>query len=241
MKIQFHSIPVALTAGAMAAALLLTGCGGSSASGSTAASDSAAASASAAAETAAEASSALFDSLTSEDLEKLVSGELTLADLEQKQTETTQTPASEAAASSGTAASSTASSSSSSEAPADTAATDHPAYEDELKALLQQLYAVKARAESGLNSCIASAKAEYKALPKEKQTTTRKITIVLGKTSELEKLQSSCDKEVDSIVSQMRTLLVENGQSTELADQAQASYEAQKKERIATLKSELYK
>ena len=237
MKIQFHSIPMALTAGAMAAALLLTGCGGSSAS--SAASDSAAASASAAAEAAAEASSALFDSLTSEDLEKLVSGELTLADLEQKQTETTQTPASEAAASSGTAASSTASSSS--EAPADTAATDHPAYEDELKALLQQLYAVKARAESGLNSCIASAKAEYKALPKEKQTTTRKITIVLGKTSELEKLQSSCDKEVDSIVSQMRTLLVENGQSTELADQAQASYEAQKKERIAALKSELYK
>ena len=236
MKIQFHSIPVALTAGAMAAALLLTGCGGSSAS--SAASDSAAASASTA-EAAAEASSALFDSLTSEDLEKLVSGELTLADLEQKQTEATQTPASEAAASSDSAPS--ASSPSSSEKPADTAATDHPAYEDELKALLQQLYAVKARAESGLNSCIASAKAEYKALPKEKQTTTRKITIVLGKTSELEKLQSSCDKEVDSIVSQMRTLLVENGQSTELADQAQASYEAQKKERIATLKSELYK
>ncbi len=236
MKIQFRSVPMALTAGAMAAALLLTGCGSSAASDSAAAASSAAASASAAEDEAAEASSALFASLTSEDLEKLVSGELTLADLEQKQTETSQTPASEAAASSGTASSA----SSSSEETADTSAT-HPAYEDELKALLQQLYAVKARAESGLNSCIASAKAEYKALPKEKQTTTRKIAIVLGKTSELEKLQSSCDKEVDSIISQMRTLLIENGQSTELADQAQASYEAQKKERIAALKSELYK
>ena len=43
--------------------------------------------------------------------------------------------------------------------------------------------------------------------------------IVLSKSSELNALQASCDKEMDSIVSQMRTILQENGQSTALADQ----------------------
>lgn len=42
------------------------------------------------------------------------------------------------------------------------ASLSEAAYEGEVKALVQQLYAVKGRAEGGLNACIASAKAEYK-------------------------------------------------------------------------------
>ena len=71
-----------------------------------------------------------------------------------------------------------------------------PAYEKEVKALLQQLYSVKARAEAELNSCIAGAKAEYKALPESQQTQARKVSIVLARSGRLYAMQASYDKAV---------------------------------------------
>ena len=115
-----------------------------------------------------------------------------------------------------------------------------PEYEQQLQALINQLYAVKARAESSLNNTIQSATAEYKALPAAKQTKSRKIAIVMGKASELRAMEASCDKEVDDIVNQMRALLTQNGQSTALADQALAAYKAQKSEMVSSLTSKLY-
>ena len=99
---------------------------------------------------------------------------------------------------------------------------------------------VKARAENGLNACIAESKAEYRALPKSQKTQTRKLMIVLSKSSELNALQASCDKEMDSIVSQMRTILQENGQSTALADQVMETYKAEKSARYTELKNKFY-
>ena len=115
-----------------------------------------------------------------------------------------------------------------------------PEYEQQLQALINQLYAVKARAESSLNNTIQSATAEYKALPAAKQTKSRKIAIVMGKASELKAMEASCDKEVDNIVNQMRALLTQNGQSTALADEALAAYKAQKSEMVSSLTSKLY-
>ena len=112
--------------------------------------------------------------------------------------------------------------------------------EAEIRTLINQLYAVRSRAESGLNSAIASAKAEYKALPAEKQTTARKISICMGKSGELKSLESSCDKEVADIVGQMRTILTENGQPTTLADQAMSTYKAEKSAMYSSLMSQLY-
>lgn len=94
------------------------------------------------------------------------------------------------------------------------ASLSEAAYEGEVKALVQQLYAVKGRAEGGLNACIASAKAEYKSLPPEQQTRSRKIAICMSKAGQLSALQASCDSEVNRIVSQMRSVLKANGQST---------------------------
>lgn len=113
-------------------------------------------------------------------------------------------------------------------------------YESEIKELILQLYAVQARAESGLNSCIAEAKAEFHALPEEQQTQTRKIAITFSKAGTLSALQASCDKEVESIVNQMHTVLTENGQSTALADQAMAAYKSQKSARYNELMAKLY-
>ena len=53
-------------------------------------------------------------------------------------------------------------------------------------------------------------------------------------------LQSYCDKEMGRIVSQLRTVLKENGQSTELADQVMSTYKAEKSQRYAELKNKLY-
>ena len=137
----------------------------------------------------------------------------------------------------GTSSSSTASTA---EKPASSSSKQEAAYEKEVKALLQQLYSVKARAEAELNSCIAGAKAEYKALPEPQQTQARKVSIVLARSGRLYAMQASYDKEVESIVSQMRAVLTANGQSTALADQAMASYKAQKSAMYAELTAKLY-
>ena len=212
--------------------------------------------------------------LTDDDLDKLLSGDISLDELtgsasassgaeedasasvpEQDAAASTDAPedaasqagsgtASASASKPGSSSSGTGSSSSTAssktEKPASSASHKPAAYEAEVKALLQQLYGVKARAEAELNSCIAGAKAEYKALPESQQTQARKISIALSRSGKLYSMQASYDREVDSIVNQMRTVLKANGQSTALADQALASYKAQKSAMYAQLKAKLY-
>lgn len=156
----------------------------------------------------------MLDSLTSSELQELVSGSTTLEQLTQQRAEAAD--------------------------PGTGSTTALPEYEQQLQALINQLYAVKARAESSLNNTIQSATAEYKALPAAKQTKSRKIAIVMGKASELKAMEASCDKEVDDIVNQMRALLTQNGQSTALANEALAAYKAQKSEMVSSLTSKLY-
>ena len=219
--------------------------------------------------------------LTDEDLDKLLSGDITLEELTdetaassggeqeasasvpQEGEDSASAPAGSAASSAssasrtegGTAAASrtesgsTASSgkhenagtaNSGTEKPASSSGKQEASYEAEVKALLKQLYSVKARAEAELNSCIAGAKAEFKSLPESQQTQARKISIVLARSGRLYAMQASYDKEVESIVSQMRAILTANGQSTALADQAMASYKAQKSAMYSQLTAKLY-
>lgn len=214
--------------------------------------------------------------LTDDEIDKLLSGEITLEELAdeaaasgsgeqeasasapQQETGAVSSPAG-SSASSGSSGSQTESSNASSsgkkenttgtsgsstasaaEKPASSSGKQEAAYETEVKALLKQLYSVKARAESELNSCIAGAKAEYKALPESQQTQARKISIALARSGRLYAMQASYDKEVENIVSQMRTVLTANGQSTALADQAMASYKAQKSAMYSQLTAKLY-
>lgn len=214
--------------------------------------------------------------LTDEDLDKLLSGEITLEELTDEaaasnsgeQEASASAPQEDAgaasapegsSASSGSAASRTESGSTASsgkqenttgtsssgtaaatEKPASSSGKQEAAYEKEVKALLQQLYSVKARAEAELNSCIAGAKAEFKSLPESQQTQARKVSIVLARSGRLYAMQASYDKEVANIVSQMRAILTANGQSTALADQAMASYKAQKSAMYSQLTAKLY-
>ena len=152
-------------------------------------------------------------------------------------TESSSTASSSKQETAGTASSGTAAAT---EKPASSSGKQEASYEAEVKALLKQLYSVKARAEAELNSCIAGAKAEFKALPESQQTQARKISIVLARSGRLYAMQASYDREVESIVSQMRAILTANGQSTALADQAMASYKAQKSAMYSRLTAKLY-
>ena len=214
--------------------------------------------------------------LTDEDLDKLLSGEITLEELTDEaaasnsgeQEASASAPQEDAGAasapegsfaSSGSADSRTESGSTASsgkqenttgtsssgtaaatEKPASSSGKQEAGYEAEVKVLLKQLYSVKARAEAELNSCIAGAKAEFKSLPESQQTQARKVSIVLARSGRLYAMQASYDKEVASIVSQMRAILTANGQSTALADQAMASYKAQKSAMYSQLTAKLY-
>ena len=224
--------------------------------------------------------------LTDEDLDKLLSGDVTLGELtgetaassggeQEAAASVPQEGADSASASAGSAASSASSASrteggttaasrtesgsaassgkrqsttvasssgtaAATEKPASSSGKQEASYEAEVKALLKQLYGVKARAEAELNSCIAGAKAEFKSLPESQQTRARKISIVLARSGKLYAMQASYDKEVESIVSQMRAILIANGQSTALADQAMASYKAQKSAMYSQLTAKLY-
>ncbi len=200
----------------------------------------------------------ILTTLTDQELQELISGKVTIDQIAEKYAEeAAESASSQGEASSGSTAtdssasvaspngstSSTetpnASGTASSAASSGTSTTEEP-YEVEIRTLINQLYAVKSKAESGLNSAIASATAEYKALPVEKQTQTRKVAICMGKAGELKSLESSCDKEVESIVSQMRTILTENGQPTTLADQAMSTYKAEKSAMYSSLLNKLY-
>lgn len=227
---------LSLTALAASAVVLFSGCADEAASSSTApAASSETTAASSAAQTSPQ-STELLSSLTTKELEELVSGDVTLAQLEKERLGVTETPSAASTTTSSAASSKKNSSTSSSKTMTTTASVS---YEDEIQDLLNQLYAVKAKAESGLNSAIQSAKNEYYALPDEQKSQAKKISIVMGKASELQNLQSTCDAEVNRIVEQMRKVLRANGQSTALADQALASYEAQKESTYASLKSKL--
>lgn len=227
---------LSLTALAASAVVLFSGCADEAASSSTApAASSETTAASSAAQTSPQ-STELLSSLTTKELEELVSGDVTLAQLEKERLGITETPSAASTTTSSAASSKKNSSTSSSKT---TTTTASASYEDEIQDLLNQLYAVKAKAESGLNSAIQSAKNEYYALPDEQKSQAKKISIVMGKASELQNLQSTCDSEVNRIVEQMRKVLRANGQSTALADQALASYEAQKESTYASLKSKL--
>lgn len=241
MKRHSRNTLVSLTALALGATVLLTGCSEDAAGSTTETASAPVAPVQSSDTTATGATAAqtseLLASLTHEEMEELISGSTTLAELEQKRFNLPASGTSDAATVSPEDAAAA-------QAPADSSTSASPAeapssYDVELQALINQLYTVKANAESGLNSAIQSAKNEYHALPADKQTATRKVSIVIGKSSELQKLESDCDKQVDEIVEKMRTLLQENGQSTELADQVKASYKAQKSAMYASLKSQL--
>lgn len=139
---------------------------------------------------------------------------------------------SHAAASSHAASSSTSASSGSSHT---TETTDA-----KINAYVWQLRNLQKRSSKKLYQTASSAYSEYMEHPVEERNLALKVSIVLGKTMELTKLQSECDKEFQEIVKELRQYLRENGYDQSIADAAEKEYKEEKDAMIKELTNVTY-
>lgn len=139
---------------------------------------------------------------------------------------------SHAAASSHAASSSTSASSGSSHT---TETTDA-----KINAYVRRLRNLQKRSSKKLYQTASSAYSEYMEHPVEERNLALKVSIVLGKTMELTKLQSECDKEFKEIVTELRHYLRENGYDQSIADAAEKEYKEEKDAMIKELTNVTY-
>lgn len=150
--------------------------------------------------------------------------------------------ASSHASSSSHAASSHAASSSSSTSTSASSGSSHITETTDAKvnAYVRRLRNLQKRSSKKLYQTASSAYSEYMEHPVEERNLALKVSIVLGKTMELTKLQSECDKEFKEIVTELRHYLRENGYDQSIADAAEKEYKEEKDALIKELTNVTY-
>lgn len=141
-----------------------------------------------------------------------------------------------AAASSHAASSSTSASASASSGSSHTTETT----DAKINAYVRRLQNLQKRSSKKLYQTASSAYSEYMEHPVEERNLALKVSIVLGKTMELTKLQSECDKEFQEIVKELRQYLRENGYDQSIADAAEKEYKEEKDAMIKELTNVTY-
>ena len=149
---------------------------------------------------------------------------------------------SHASSSSHAAASSHAASSSSSTSASVSSGSSHTTETTDAKinAYVRRLRNLQKRSSKKLYQTASSAYSEYMEHPVEERNLALKVSIVLGKTMELTKLQSECDKEFKEIVTELRHYLRENGYDQSIADAAEKEYKEEKDALIKELTNVTY-
>lgn len=109
-----------------------------------------------------------------------------------------------------------------------------------VNAYVRRLRNLQKRSSKKLYQTASSAYSEYMEHPVEERNLTLKVSIVLGKTMELTKLQSECDKEFQEIVTELRQYLRENGYDQSIADAAEKEYKEEKDAMIKELTNVTY-
>lgn len=109
-----------------------------------------------------------------------------------------------------------------------------------VNAYVRRLRNLQKRSSKKLYQTASSAYSEYMEHPVEERNLTLKVSIVLGKTMELTKLQSECDKEFKEIVTELRQYLRENGYDQSIADAAEKEYKEEKDAMIKELTNVTY-
>ena len=144
--------------------------------------------------------------------------------------------------SSHSAASSHAASSSSSHSTSASSGSSHTTETTDAKinAYVRRLRNLQKRSSKKLYQTASSAYSEYMEHPVEERNLALKVSIVLGKTMELTKLQSECDKEFKEIVTELRQYLRENGYDQSIADAAEKEYKEEKDAMIKELTNVTY-
>ena len=109
-----------------------------------------------------------------------------------------------------------------------------------VNAYVRRLQNLQKRSSKKLYQTASSAYSEYMEHPVEERNLALKVSIVLGKTMELTKLQSECDKEFKEIVTELRQYLRENGYDQSIADAAEKEYKEEKDAMIKELTNVTY-
>lgn len=109
-----------------------------------------------------------------------------------------------------------------------------------INAYVRRLRNLQKRSSKKLYQTASSAYSEYMEHPVEERNLALKVSIVLGKTMELTKLQSECDKEFKEIVTELRHYLRENGYDQSIADAAEKEYKEEKDAMIKELTNVTY-
>lgn len=147
---------------------------------------------------------------------------------------------SHASSSSHSAASSHAASSSSSTSALSGSSHTTETTDAKVNAYVRRLRNLQKRSSKKLYQTASSAYSEYMEHPVEERNLALKVSIVLGKTMELTKLQSECDKEFKEIVTELRHYLRENGYDQSIADAAEKEYKEEKDAMIKELTNVTY-
>lgn len=155
-------------------------------------------------------------------------------------TASSHTTSSHAASSSHSAASSHATSSSSSTSASSGSSHTTETTDAKVNAYVRRLRNLQKRSSKKLYQTANSAYSEYMEHPVEERNLALKVSIVLGKTMELTKLQSECDKEFKEIVTELRQYLRENGYDQSIADAAEKEYKEEKDAMIKELTNVTY-
>lgn len=101
-------------------------------------------------------------------------------------------------------------------------------YNKKVSDLVAKMYVIKSDFLAKLDEFEARIKAEYSALPKEKQTTATKADIVSANMSYITGLEAQCDAQVKAVTDELTALMVANGKDTALVDAINTAYKNEK-------------
>ena len=155
-------------------------------------------------------------------------------------TASSHTTSSHASSSSHAAASSHASSSSHAASASSGSSHTTETTDAKVNAYVRRLRNLQKRSSKKLYQTASSAYSEYMEHPVEERNLALKVSIVLGKTLQLTKLQNECDKEFKEIVTELRQYLRENGYDQSIADAAEKEYKEEKDAMIKELTNVTY-
>ena len=100
--------------------------------------------------------------------------------------------------------------------------------DERIAELVTRMYVLKSTYVSQIDGLVSQMKAEYVKLPPEQRTTSAKQSIATGYMSRINAMEAQCDAQVNSVVTELRALLKNNGRDTSLADTIVSTYHAEK-------------
>ena len=115
------------------------------------------------------------------------------------------------------------------------------AYQRELSALIAKIYVLREEYTMALDDMYNAAKADYKALPKEKRTKRDLINLAGSYLDRANALEAQCDSQMDEIVTVMESLIRANGGDMTLVDRVVDAYANEKSLKKAWYMSQLEK